>query len=95
MDFVYSPQDEKFLKKEKLKARDLRKTRWWQLKLQQGVCAYCEGNFPPEELTMDHRVPLSRGGKSSKNNIVTCCKDCNNKKKNYTSAELLLFDRPL
>jgi len=30
---------------------------------------------------MDHIVPLSRGGKSKKGNVVPACKDCNNKKK--------------
>ncbi len=30
---------------------------------------------------MDHLVPLVRGGKSSKGNLVPACKDCNNKKK--------------
>jgi 5-methylcytosine-specific restriction protein A len=30
---------------------------------------------------MDHIVPLIRGGKSTKGNLVPACKDCNNKKK--------------
>lgn len=30
---------------------------------------------------MEHIVPLIRGGKSSKVNIVPACKECNNKKK--------------
>jgi 5-methylcytosine-specific restriction endonuclease McrA len=30
---------------------------------------------------MDHIVPLSRGGKSRKGNIVPACKECNNRKK--------------
>jgi 5-methylcytosine-specific restriction protein A len=30
---------------------------------------------------MDHVVPLSRGGKSKKGNIVSACKECNSKKK--------------
>ena len=29
---------------------------------------------------MDHVVPLARGGKSNKGNIVTACKDCNSSK---------------
>lgn len=37
--------------------------------------------MPPQELTMDHLVPIIRGGKSVKSNIVTACKECNNKKK--------------
>ena len=69
--------------KERAKARELRRTNWWQAQIQKGVCHYCGGTFPPSELTMDHIVPLSRGGHSTKGNIVPCCKTCNNKKK-YT-----------
>jgi 5-methylcytosine-specific restriction protein A len=30
---------------------------------------------------MDHKIPLSRGGSSERMNIVSACKECNNKKK--------------
>ena len=69
--------------RERAKARELRRTNWWQAQIQKGVCHYCGGKFPPSELTMDHIVPLSRGGHSTKGNIVPCCKACNNNK-NYT-----------
>lgn len=69
------------LQVERLKARALRKTLWWQRQLSRGICYYCKGRFPKEELTMDHIVPLIRGGKSKKGNIVVSCKECNNKKK--------------
>ena len=74
-------QDNKEIVREKEKARVLRKTRWWKQKLANGLCEYCGGSFPKEELTMDHVVPLARGGKSAKNNLVCACKECNNKKK--------------
>jgi 5-methylcytosine-specific restriction endonuclease McrA len=69
--------------KERAKARELRRTNWWRAQIQKGICHYCGGEFPPSELTMDHIVPLSRGGHSTKGNIVPCCKACNNSKK-YT-----------
>ena len=69
--------------RERAKARELRRTNWWRALVQKGVCHYCGGKFPPSELTMDHIVPLSRGGHSTKGNIVPCCKACNNNKK-YT-----------
>ena len=69
--------------KERAKARELRRTNWWRALVQKGVCHYCGKKFPPSELTMDHIVPLSRGGRSTKGNIVPCCKECNNGKK-YT-----------
>ena len=69
------------IKREKEKARILRQTRWWQQKLTRGVCYYCARKFPPSELTMDHIVPLIRGGKTTKGNVASVCKECNNKKK--------------
>ncbi len=72
---------EKEIKREKQKARELRKTRWWQRKISKGVCYYCGRRFSPGELTMDHVVPLIRGGKSTKGNIVPACRECNYKKK--------------
>ena len=69
------------IKQEKEKARRLRKTAWWTRKIQKGICYYCHREVGRENLTMDHLVPLSRGGKSKKGNIVPACKTCNNKKK--------------
>ena len=69
------------VRREKEKARRLRQTAWWMRKIQKGVCHYCQNPVGREHLTMDHVVPLSRGGKSSKGNIVPACKTCNNKKK--------------
>lgn len=80
-DFFVSTVSEAEIKKEKEKARLLRKKQWWMNEVAQGICYYCEQKFPPSELTMDHVVPLVRGGKSTKGNIVPACKECNSKKK--------------
>jgi len=81
IDSSFFVPDDKEIKKEKDKARSLRKTEWWRKKLEKGVCYYCNQNVGRSELTMDHLVPLSRGGKSKKGNLVPACKECNNKKK--------------
>lgn len=73
--------NEEEIKKEREKARALRKTRWWKQRLAQGLCHYCRRHFPPAELSMDHIVPIIRGGKTTKGNVVPVCKECNNKKK--------------
>lgn len=73
--------------REKQKARDLRKTAWWRKKLSVGTCHYCGKSFPPGELTMDHVIPLARGGSSEKMNLVTACKECNTKKKYLLPTE--------
>ncbi|MFP3983447.1 MAG: HNH endonuclease [Desulfurivibrionaceae bacterium] len=80
-DFSFSGIDEELIKKEKEKARKLRKSNWWLTRTAKGVCHYCGQSFAPAELTMDHIVPLARGGKSTKGNLVPACKGCNNKKK--------------
>ncbi len=36
---------------------------------------------------MDHVVPLSRGGRSTRGNLVACCKNCNNLKQNLLPVE--------
>ena len=72
---------EKDIKREKSKARELRRSRWWHQKCAKGVCFYCGSRVGPSNLTMDHVVPLVRGGRSVKNNLVPACKVCNNTKK--------------
>ena len=81
MDHFTIQVSEADVKKEREKSRALRKSRWWQNRLSQGCCHYCGGNFAPEDMTMDHLVPVSRGGKASRNNVVPACKDCNSRKK--------------
>ncbi len=50
-------------------------------------CQYCGTKCSISELTYDHVVPRSRGGKTSWDNIVSCCYACNAKKANRTPAE--------
>ena len=61
--------EERF-RKEKAKGRKLRQSQWWKEKVSKGVCHYCAGEFTPVSLTMDHIVPIARGGKSTKGNVV-------------------------
>jgi 5-methylcytosine-specific restriction endonuclease McrA len=83
-------KDKQHIAREKLKARELRKSQWWKNEIAKGNCHYCGNTFKPKELTMEHVVPLSRGGKSTKGNIVPSCKDCNNKKKYMTPVDMVL-----
>lgn len=69
------------IKKEKEKARLLKNSAWWRKKISRRRCFYCGKEVSEKELTMDHVVPLIRGGKSVKSNLVPACKECNNKKK--------------
>ncbi len=56
-------------------------------------CQYCQTT---EQLTLDHIVPRSKGGRSSWKNLVTACKTCNARKGDYTpeEAEMKLLTKP-
>ncbi len=79
--------DEDDLKRERAKARDLRQSQWWKRRLAKGVCHYCGGRAAPADLTMDHIVPIARGGRSVKGNLVPACKECNNRKRELLPME--------
>ena len=85
--------NEERFRKEKAKGRKLRRSQWWKEKIANGICHYCGGRFGPTSLTMDHIVPIARGGKSAKANVVPTCKKCNTTKKYYTPAEIILRDK--
>ncbi len=86
MDWFVS-MDEEHIRRERAKARELRKQSWWKNKIAKGVCHYCGKQVPPKELTLDHVVPLVRGGHSTKGNCVPACKECNSKKQHMLPIE--------
>jgi 5-methylcytosine-specific restriction endonuclease McrA len=81
MNHFISNVTEEEINREKAKARKLRASQWWKRKCADGVCSYCKRKVGSKELTLDHIVPIIRGGKSTKGNVVPVCKECNNKKK--------------
>jgi len=87
MDPYFIFADESVLKKERARARKIRASQWWKRKTAIGTCHYCKENFLPAELTMDHIIPVGRGGKSEKFNLVPCCKACNTQKSNLLPSE--------
>ena len=78
---------EEEIRRERQKARDLRATQWWKRKRAAGVCHHCGGTFAAQDLTMDHLVPVIRGGKSTKGNVVPSCKACNTARKHALPFE--------
>jgi 5-methylcytosine-specific restriction endonuclease McrA len=79
--------EEEDLRRERQKARELRQSQWWKRRLAKGRCHYCGRAVAPAELTMDHIVPIARGGRSTKGNVVPACKDCNNRKRQLLPME--------
>ena len=87
MNDFWAPADVEHLRRERARARELRATQWWKRRIESGVCHYCRTSVGRRALTMDHVVPLGRGGRSSRGNVVPACKDCNNLKKSLVPVE--------
>ena len=51
------------------------------------TCQYCGRRLPSAELSLDHVLPRSRGGRTTWENIVAACKPCNHRKGNRTPGE--------
>jgi len=60
-------------------------------------CQYCGRKFSTTELSLDHVVPKSQGGKASWDNIVCCCVKCNVRKGGRTpdQARMHLITKPV
>lgn len=60
------------------------------------ICQYCAKKFSTAELTLDHIMPRSRGGKDSWSNLVACCQKCNRFKADRTPEEagMMLLHKP-
>lgn len=54
---------------------------------QNGVCAYCQYQHDPDELTIDHVIPILQGGPHEAANIVLACAVCNAEKGGRTPAQ--------
>jgi len=84
---IFGEVTEEQMRREREKARGLRKQGWWKNRIAQGRCHYCGAEVAPRELTLDHIVPVARGGRSTKGNCVPACKECNNKKRDLLPIE--------
>ena len=74
--------------REREAARALRKSRWWQNLVQKTECHYCKAPLDASTATMDHVVPVSSGGKSTRGNVVPACKPCNTRKRDQSLMDL-------
>ncbi|MBI4523136.1 MAG: HNH endonuclease [Deltaproteobacteria bacterium] len=81
------PVTEAEIRREREKAKEIRASQWWKRRCSSGICYYCGKKVPAASLTMDHIVPLARGGRTTKGNVVPACKDCNVKKKHSLLME--------
>ncbi|HYE74162.1 MAG TPA: HNH endonuclease [Blastocatellia bacterium] len=84
LTYVHIPFERKSLSRKNILLRD------------HNTCQYCGKIFNPTELTLDHVIPKSRGGGSNWDNLVACCKRCNNYKGSALPEEagMRLVKRP-
>jgi 5-methylcytosine-specific restriction protein A len=87
MSEYYAPVDPDTLKRQRARARALRGSPWWKRRISTGICYYCRRQVRPAALTMDHIVPLGRGGTSIRGNVVPACKECNTRKRSMLPLE--------
>lgn len=61
------------------------------------TCQYCHNKFSASQLTLDHVLPQSRGGKNSWENVVSACSPCNTKKSDKLphEARMKLLKKPV
>jgi 5-methylcytosine-specific restriction endonuclease McrA len=50
------------------------------LKRDKFICRYCGKKITMENGSIDHRIPKSRGGKNTRDNMIASCKKCNHEK---------------
>jgi 5-methylcytosine-specific restriction endonuclease McrA len=84
LSYRHIPQQSRALSRKNILLRD------------RNTCQFCGTALPAAELTLDHVLPRSRGGRSSWENLVACCYSCNNNKGDRTPEEagLKLQRRP-
>ncbi|NGZ07660.1 MAG: HNH endonuclease [Magnetococcales bacterium] len=87
LDDLFIPADPERMQRERLKAKELKRTAWWKSRLGQGVCHYCGVRCPPQTLTMDHVIPIIRGGQTTRQNCVPACLECNQAKRHLSSTQ--------
>ena len=56
-------------------------------------CYYCGCKLSNGQKTIDHKFPISRGGKTSEDNLVVSCIECNQDKDNMTEEEFDEFNK--
>lgn len=54
-------------------------------------CQYCHRQLSAPQLTLDHVVPRSQGGRRVWDNIVTACRPCNARKADLSCDEAGMF----
>lgn len=54
-----------------------------------GLCFYCLRQTPTRDHCLDHVLPVAKGGTNSYRNLVSCCMDCNSRKRDLSAPDFL------
>jgi 5-methylcytosine-specific restriction endonuclease McrA len=54
-----------------------------------GLCFYCLRQTPTRDHCLDHVVPVAKDGTNSYRNLVSCCMDCNSRKRDLSATDFL------
>jgi len=94
---VQVPRVIRLLSYDRVPSRSLRLNRHSVLARDGHRCQYCGRRFPASQLSMDHVIPRSRGGRTTWDNVVCACLACNVKKGGRTpkEARMTLVGKPL
>lgn len=84
----------KLLNKDKLKRPSATK-RFKILSIDGFTCQYCGRKPPSVELEIDHIIPVSSGGSSEINNLITACQECNRGKRDYKLHDIIIEQRKI
>ncbi|MBF0213435.1 MAG: HNH endonuclease [Magnetococcales bacterium] len=87
IDDLFIAADPEVTQRERLKAKELKRSAWLKGQTGQGRCHYCGARCHPGALTMDHVVPLIRGGRTTRGNCVPACMECNQEKRHLSSLQ--------
>lgn len=60
------------------------------LKRDKYCCVYCLVEVSEDSYFIDHIIPISKGGTNLKNNLVSCCESCNQRKQDQEATQFLL-----
>jgi len=85
---VALPKVIRYLNYDKVPRVSLKLTRKGIYERDNHTCYICGENYGEGKLSVDHVKPLSKGGQSTWENLVTCCKKCNGLKGDKTLEEL-------
>jgi 5-methylcytosine-specific restriction endonuclease McrA len=94
---IQVPRVIRLLSYDRLPKRSLRLNRQTILARDEHHCQYCGRRFPASQLSLDHVIPRSRGGRTDWGNVVCACLACNVKKGGRTpkEAHMSLVRKPL